>query len=159
MNLSICAIGRLKAGPERQLAERYLGRAGELASRLGFSGPRVVEIVESRARDEATRKREEAAGLAGRSEGAVRIALDERGETLNSKEFAKFLEKHRASGAKSLAFLIGGADGLAPDVLKTAHQTISFGAMTLPHQLARIVLLEQIYRALTIRSGHPYHRA
>ena len=159
MHLVICAVGRLKAGPERQLAERYLERAGELARKLGFSGPRVVEISESRARDTDTRKREEAAGLIAKSEEIVRIALDERGQALTSAEFAAFLAKHRASGTRALAFLIGGADGLAPELLRVAQQTLSVGAMTLPHQLVRIVLLEQIYRALTIRSGHPYHRA
>ncbi|MBV8449553.1 MAG: 23S rRNA (pseudouridine(1915)-N(3))-methyltransferase RlmH, partial [Hyphomicrobiales bacterium] len=81
------------------------------------------------------------------------------GQVLTSAEFATFLAKHRASGTKALAFLIGGADGLAPELLRVAQQTLSVGAMTLPHQLVRIVLLEQIYRALTIRSGHPYHRA
>jgi len=159
LNLAICGVGRLKAGPERQLAERYLERAGKLAQRLGFSGPRVVEIAESRARDETTRKHEEAVGLAAKSAGALRIALDQRGQNLTSAEFAELLGKHRASGVKGITFIIGGADGLAPEILEAAHQAMSFGAMTLPHQLVRIVLLEQIYRALTIQSGHPYHRA
>ena len=158
MKLLICAVGRLKAGPERQLAERYLERAGELAPRLGFSGPSVLEIAESRARDEATRRREEGEGLAAKSQGALRIALDERGKRLNSGEFAELLGRQRAAGTKALAFIIGGADGLAREVLGSAGERISFGAMTLPHQLVRIVLLEQIYRGLTIRLGHPYHR-
>lgn len=160
----ICAVGRLKPGPERQLAERYLERARELAPRLGFSGPSIVEIAESRARDQTTRRREEGQSLAAKSEGALRITLDERGAPLTSVEFAELLGKHRASGgAKALAFLIGGADGLAGEALGpkppgSKHETLSFGAMTLPHQLVRILLLEQIYRGLTIRLGHPYHR-
>jgi 23S rRNA (pseudouridine1915-N3)-methyltransferase len=158
LKLVICAVGRLKAGPERQLAERYLERAGELAPKLGFSGPSVIEIAESRARDGSSRRREEGEGLAAKSEGALRIALDERGASLTSAEFAELLGKHRARGAKVLAFLIGGADGLAREDVGATGGTISFGAMTLPHQLVRIVLLEQIYRALTIRLGHPYHR-
>jgi 23S rRNA (pseudouridine1915-N3)-methyltransferase len=158
LKLVICAVGRLKTGPERQLAERYLERAGELAPRLGFSGPSVVEIAESRARDDATRRREEGEALAAKTEGALRITLDERGTPLTSVEFAALLGKHRASGAKALAFLIGGADGLAREALGPKHETMAFGAMTLPHQLVRILLLEQIYRALTIRLGHPYHR-
>ena len=158
MKLVICAVGRLKEGPERQLAERYLERAGDLAQRLGFSGPNVIEIAESRARDASMRRREEGEGLAAKSEGALRIALDERGASLTSVEFAELLGKHRTSGAKALAFLIGGADGLARENVRAISGTISLGAMTLPHQLVRIVLLEQIYRALTIRLGHPYHR-
>lgn len=158
MKLVICAVGRLKEGPERQLAERYLERAGDLAQRLGFSGPNVIEIAESRARDASMRRREEGESLAAKSEGALRIALDERGANPTSVEFAELLGKHRTSGAKTLAFLIGGADGLAREDVRAMSGTISFGAMTLPHQLVRIVLLEQIYRALTIRLGHPYHR-
>lgn len=158
MKLLICAIGRLKAGPERQLAERYLERAAELAPKLGFSGPNVIEIAESRARDEATRRREEGEALVAKSQGAFGIALDERGKSLDSVEFANLLARRRAAGTKALAFLIGGADGLARELLGGAGERISFGAITLPHQLVRIVLLEQIYRGLTIRLGHPYHR-
>ncbi|MFI5011468.1 MAG: 23S rRNA (pseudouridine(1915)-N(3))-methyltransferase RlmH [Hyphomicrobiales bacterium] len=158
MRLVICAVGRLKAGPERDLAERYAKRGSDLAPRLGLSGPSVVEIAEGRARDEKTRRREEWDGLAAKSEGAVRVALDERGAAPTSAEFAELLLRHRHEGAKALAFLIGGADGLAAEAREAANGEISFGAMTLPHQLVRIVLLEQIYRALTIRLGHPYHR-
>ena len=158
MKLLICAVGRLKPGPERELAERYLARAAELAPKLGFSGPSVIELAESRARDDVTRRRQEWDALAAKSEGAVRIALDERGSALTSVGFAERLAKQRASTTKGLAFLIGGADGLAPEAREATREAISFGAMTLPHQLVRIVLLEQIYRALTIRLGHPYHR-
>ena len=158
MKLLICAVGRLKSGPERDLAERYEKRARDLAPKLGLSGPLIVELAEGRARDEATRRREEWAGLAGKSEGALRVALDERGRTQSSAEFAKSLVAYQDGGAKALAFLIGGADGLAPEGRDAASAVISFGAMTLPHQLVRILLLEQIYRALTIRLGHPYHR-
>ena len=158
MRLLVCAVGRLKAGPERDLCERYLRRAADLAGRLGLSGPAIVEIPESRARDEAARRREEWAGLAARSEGAMRIALDERGAQCDSKSFADGLVKHREGGVRTLAFLIGGADGLAPEGREAASDVLSFGAMTLPHQFVRILVLEQVYRALTIRLGHPYHR-
>jgi 23S rRNA (pseudouridine1915-N3)-methyltransferase len=158
LKLVICAVGRLKAGPERDLAERYGKRAADLAPRLGLSGPAMVELPEGRARDDETRRREEWDGLALKSEGAIRIALDERGAALTSAGFANLIVKHRDAGAKALAFLIGGADGLAPEARAAAKEVISLGAMTLPHQLVRIMLLEQIYRALTIRLGHPYHR-
>jgi 23S rRNA (pseudouridine1915-N3)-methyltransferase len=158
LRLVICAVGRLKAGPERELAERYLKRAGDLSGKLGLAGPAIVEIAESRARDEAARRREEWGGLAAKSEGMLRFALDERGVSLASVDFAGRLIRRRDAGAKALAFLIGGADGLPAEARDSADEVISFGAMTLPHQLVRILLLEQIYRALTIRLGHPYHR-
>jgi 23S rRNA (pseudouridine1915-N3)-methyltransferase len=159
LKLIVCAVGRLKAGPERELADRYLKRAGDLSGKLGLSGPSIVELPESRARDETSRRHEEWGALVAKSEGAIRIALDERGTALGSDEFAARLARYRESGAKALAFLIGGADGLDPAARQVASEVISFGAMTLPHQLVRIVILEQIYRALTIRLGHPYHRS
>jgi 23S rRNA (pseudouridine1915-N3)-methyltransferase len=158
LKLVICAVGRLKVGPERELADRYLKRAADLAGKLGLSGPSVIEIPESKARDEVSRRREEWGGLASKSEGAVRVALDERGSTYVSGEFAERLVRRREAGAKAVAFLIGGADGLADEARQASSEIMSFGAMTLPHQLVRIVLLEQIYRAQTIRLGHPYHR-
>jgi 23S rRNA (pseudouridine1915-N3)-methyltransferase len=158
LKVVICAVGRLKPGPERELAERYLARAAGLAPRLGLSGPTVLELSEGRARDDAARRREEAENLIAKTEGAIRLALDERGEALTTAQLAERLATHRAAGAKALAFLIGGPDGLAAEARRASREVISFGAITLPHQLVRIVLLEQIYRALTIRLGHPYHR-
>jgi 23S rRNA (pseudouridine1915-N3)-methyltransferase len=158
LKLVICAVGRLKPGPERELAERYRERAEALAAKAGLSGPVVLELAESRARDEPSRRREEWGQVAAKSEGAVRIALDERGKVPDSHAFAERIFRWREEGAKALAFLIGGADGLSPEARAACDEVISFGAMTLPHQLVRIVLLEQIYRALTIRLGHPYHR-
>jgi 23S rRNA (pseudouridine1915-N3)-methyltransferase len=158
LRLLVCAVGRLKAGPERDLCERYRERAADLSGKLGLQGPSILEIPESRARDEAARRREEWASLAGKSEGAVRIALDERGTAADSAAFAGRLFRRREAGAKAVAFLIGGADGLAPEARQASDEVISFGAMTLPHQFVRILVLEQIYRALTIRLGHPYHR-
>jgi 23S rRNA (pseudouridine1915-N3)-methyltransferase len=159
VKLVICAVGRLKAGPERDLAERYVARAADLARQLGLAGPSIAEVPEGRARDAPSRLREEWVALAAKSEGATRIALDERGKSLTTAAFAARLMKHRDAGVMMLAFLIGGADGLAAEARATANEIISFGAMTLPHQLVRILLLEQIYRTLTIRLGHPYHRA
>ena len=91
-------------------------------------------------------------------EADVIIVLDERGKTLTSEAFARLLGKTRDDGAATAAILVGGPDGLAPAVREAAHHKLSFGAITLPHGLARIVLAEQLYRAATILSGHPYHR-
>ena len=91
--------------------------------------------------------------------GARRVVLDERGKNLSSEDFAKRLASFRDQGSPAALFIIGGADGLAEDVRKDADLALAFGAATFPHQLVRILLAEQIYRALTILSNHPYHRA
>ena len=87
------------------------------------------------------------------------MALDERGETLGSEVFAQALGRRRDAGTPDMVYVIGGADGLSPDLRRTAAQTISFGAATWPHQLVRVMLLEQLYRAVTPLAGHPHHRA
>ena len=117
------------------------------------------EIQESRARDADQRKREEAAKLSeSLGAGAPLILLDERGKNLSSQDFATMIAKHRDGGARAITFAIGGADGHAEESRQRAQMVISFGAMTFPHQLMRILIAEQLYRAATILSGHPYHR-
>jgi 23S rRNA (pseudouridine1915-N3)-methyltransferase len=159
MRLIIAAIGRLKDGAERELAERYRDRFAPMAKRLGLNPVAWHELAESRATTAARRCSEEGAALLrlARDADAI-IALDERGKMLTSQAFAQLLAKIRDDGAGTAAILIGGADGLAPAVREAARITLSFGAMTLPHGLARIVLAEQLYRAATILAGHPYHR-
>ncbi len=159
MRIVIGAVGRLKAGPERDLVERYRSRAADLAPRLGCSGPDLVEFPESRARRPEDRKSEEGAALLTRIGPGVRIVLDERGAPLTSEAFARQLGAWREAGQPAAHFLIGGADGLAPDLVAGATLRLAFGAMTLPHQIVRALVVEQLYRAMTILSGHPYHRA
>lgn len=159
MRLQILAIGRLKGGPERDLCGRYRERAVQSGRTLGFSGPDIVECPESRARRPEDRKREEAAALEVRFAPGLLVALDERGPALTSERFAERLARARDAGAEAATFLIGGADGLAPELLGRAQLTLAFGALTLPHQIVRALLLEQLYRAMTILAGHPYHRA
>ncbi|MFM9974309.1 MAG: 23S rRNA (pseudouridine(1915)-N(3))-methyltransferase RlmH [Beijerinckiaceae bacterium] len=159
MKIIILSVGRLKAGPERDLAQRYAERFEASARALGLSGPVMVEIAESQARSAAERKTQEAQLLlAALPDDAQAIRLDERGETLGSEVFARNLVQWRDIGRKSLVFIIGGADGLGEAVAERVPRCLSFGAMTMPHQLVRVLLLEQIYRAGTILSGHPYHR-
>lgn len=160
MRLRIAAVGRLKAGPERELLDRYLERVNAVGRGLGLAPLDAVEVSESSARRPADRMKEEAVALKKWSiTGARRIVLDARGKSLSSEDFAKRLLALRENGAPAVLFLIGGADGLAEEVRKDADFTLAFGAATFPHQLVRILLVEQIYRALTILSGHPYHRA
>ncbi|HXN43226.1 MAG TPA: 23S rRNA (pseudouridine(1915)-N(3))-methyltransferase RlmH [Xanthobacteraceae bacterium] len=159
MKLVVAAVGRLKAGPERDLAARYRERAAAIGRKLGFRSIEIVEIAESRGRRGEDRIREEAAELAAAiPENAAIVALDARGKALSSIDLAERLERWRDQGTPAVIFLIGGADGLAERWRGRAELALCFGAATWPHQLVRIMLLEQIYRAMTILSGHPYHR-
>jgi 23S rRNA (pseudouridine1915-N3)-methyltransferase len=160
MRLVVVSIGRLKQGPERELAERYRERFDDIGRKLGFRGLDIHEIPESRARDAATRMAEEAAAItAAIPDKSVLVALDERGDNLGSEAFAKHLGHWRDDTVANTVFAIGGADGLSPDLRRRAKLRIAFGSATWPHQMVRVMLLEQIYRAATILAGHPYHRA
>ncbi len=160
MRLIIAAVGRLKDGPERALFEKYRDRFEPPAKRLGLAPAAWHEIGESRATDAVKRREEEGAALLKLVRAAeFVIALDERGKHLTSEAFAKTLARTRDGGAKAAGIVIGGPDGLSQAVRDAAKLEIAFGAMTLPHQLVRVVLAEQLYRAATILSGHPYHRA
>src|SRR6201746_1516333 len=160
MRVVVIAIGRLKQGPERELAERYRERFDDMGRKLGFRGLEIHEIPESRARDAATRITEEATAISAKiPEKSLLVALDERGDSIDSAAFARHLARWRDESVANSFFLIGGADGLSPDLRRKAKLSIAFGAATWPHQMVRVMLLEQIYRAATILAGHPYHRA
>ena len=160
MKLVVVAIGRLKQGPERELAERYRERFEDIGRKLGFRGLEIHEIPESRARDAATRISEEAAAIsAAIPDKSVLVALDERGDNIDSSAFARHLGRWRDDSVANTIFVIGGADGLSPDLRRRVTLRVAFGAATWPHQMVRVMLLEQIYRAATILAGHPYHRA
>jgi 23S rRNA (pseudouridine1915-N3)-methyltransferase len=159
MRITVLAVGRLKDGPERELVARYVERARATGRSLGFSGPDLIELSESRAARPEDRKAEEARAIRDKAADARLIVLDERATSPSSADFARMLARWRDGGDKAAVFVIGGADGLAPGLREAADAAISFGAMTLPHQLARLLITEQIYRAMSILSGHPYHRA
>ena len=160
MRLIVIAVGRLKQGPERELAERYRKRFEDLGRKLGFRGLEIHEIPESRARDAAARMAEEAAAIsAAIPENSVLVTLDERGENVGSQALAQRLSRLRDQSIANAVFVIGGADGLSPELAGKEKSRIAFGAATWPHQMVRVMLLEQLYRAATILSGHPYHRA
>jgi 23S rRNA (pseudouridine1915-N3)-methyltransferase len=160
MRLALIAVGKLKAGPERELFDRYFKRLGELARPLGFQGVVFSEIDESRSPRAADRQVEEARGiLAALPKGARIVLLDERGAAQTSAQFAAGIARARDISVPAYALVIGGADGLAQNLRDSADASISFGAMTWPHQLVRVMAAEQLYRALSIMAGHPYHRA
>ena len=159
MRLVVAAIGRLKDGPERELAERFRKRAAQSGRNIGFRDVDVVEVRESRAPDVGKRMIEESIALTSIiPDRAITIILDERGESLDSATLASRLGRWRDDGRPATIFIIGGDDGLAPALRDKASLKLAFGAATWPHQLVRVMLLEQIYRAISILSGHPYHR-
>ena len=160
MRLALATVGQMKAGPERDLFARYAERANAGGKALGIGPLSVRELPESRARRPEAHKLEEARALLTCLEpGGRALALDETGKAITSAQFAALIQQLRADGAKALTLFIGGADGLDASVRAASDAVLSFGAMTLPHQLVRVVLAEQIYRATTILTGHPYHRA
>lgn len=154
MHLRTIAVGRLKDGPERDLCDDYLQRAGTMARSLGFRGPEESEIASGGGLEaEGTRL------LARLPAGGRIIRLDEGGENLTSEAFAQRLASWRDDGVASTTFLIGGAEGYSADVRTAAPDMLAFGVQTWPHRLVRAMLAEQIYRAMTILAGTPYHKA
>ena len=160
MRIIVAAIGRLKQGPETELAERYRKRAAQVGRSLGLRDVEIVEIRESRAEDAGKRMIEESIALATIiPQGAAVVLLDPRGDNLDSAGLANLLAKWRGAAKPAAVFVIGGPDGLATSLADKADVKLAFGAATWPHQLVRVMLMEQLYRAATILTGHPYHRA
>jgi 23S rRNA (pseudouridine1915-N3)-methyltransferase len=160
MRIVVAAVGRLKRGPETELSERFAKRATQTGRALGLRAVEIIEIRESRAADAGKRMLEESIALANIiPPGGAVVLLDVQGENLDSASLAGKLAKWRGDDRPAAVFLIGGADGLSPSLREKAELRLSFGAATWPHQLVRVMLLEQLYRATTILTGHPYHRA
>lgn len=151
MRIRILCVGRMKDGPERELVDDYLGRAQKSGKSLGYRGVEEIEIPSSTKDDESTRL------LAKHGQGIL-IRLDERGESWTSQELSKRLARWRDAGEDAVSFVIGGADGTSPAIASAARHTICFGVQTWPHRLVRVLIAEQIYRALSIEAGSPYHR-
>ena len=151
MRVAIVAVGRLRPGPEQALVRHY-------AERLNWPLA-ILEVEEKRPLPAAERRARESRLLLGAvPKGASIVALDANGKSLASEAFAAKLAQWRDGGTAEIAFLIGGADGLAPELLQKANFVLSLGSMTWPHLLVRGMLLEQLYRAQQILAGHPYHR-
>ena len=155
MRLHICAVGRLRAGPERDLINDYTTRFDRIGRPLGL-GPLTEHEVEDRKGGGMTAE----ADLLARAvpAGALLAVLDERGRVISSPQFADHLAKWRDDGQQDVAFVIGGADGIATALRDRADFALSFGHMVWPHLLVRVMLAEQLYRAATILGGGPYHR-
>ena len=155
MRMTLIAVGRSKPGPPREIYDHYAGRLGH--GPLGALA--LKEVEERRPLSPEELKRREAELLLGAApKGAHIIALDEAGKALTSAAFAGLLGRWRDAGVREIAFLIGGAEGLDRSVREAAALTLSLGPMTWPHLLVRALLAEQLYRAQSILTGHPYHR-
>jgi 23S rRNA (pseudouridine1915-N3)-methyltransferase len=160
MRLLIIAVGQGRGTPEGTLSDDYLGRTRAMGRRHGITTVAIEEVTVSKLREARARIAEEGEKLAARiPEGAHVIVLDARGKGMTSESFAEMLAAMRDAGARDLAFLIGGPDGLDPGPNVKAGRSLAFGTQTWPHLLVRTMLAEQIYRAVTILGGHPYHRA
>lgn len=159
MKITLHAVGRMKAGPERELADRYLDRFAKSGPAVGLEFSGVVEIAEGRGQTASERRREEGQKLQSALQaGSALILLDERGRSFSSEEFAGRMGLLRDGGRKAAVIAIGGADGHDESLRRQAELVLSLGAMTWPHQLVRVMIGEQLYRAATILAGHPYHR-
>jgi 23S rRNA (pseudouridine1915-N3)-methyltransferase len=153
VKIAIVAIGRLGRTPEADLVRLYAERATAAGRALGL-GP--VEVIEVEGRKPG--KGSEAEALSAHLADSRIIACDERGRARSSRDFATEIGRLRDDGVRRLVFLIGGADGLDPDLRARAQDTLAFGAQTWPHALARVMLAEQVYRSVTLLAGGPYHR-
>jgi 23S rRNA (pseudouridine1915-N3)-methyltransferase len=155
VRVTICAVGRLRAGPEKTLIDDYLVRFDRTGRALGLGPATVVEVEDRKGVGMVAE-----ADLLRRAapKGALICTLDERGQTMSSPRFARRLADWRDTGTSDLVLVIGGADGIDPSLRAEAQFSLSFGAMVWPHMLVRVMLAEQLYRAATILSGGPYHR-
>jgi 23S rRNA (pseudouridine1915-N3)-methyltransferase len=156
MRVHVLTVGRLRSGPEKALVDDYLSRFDKTGRALGLALGGVTELEDRKsggpgAEAQLLRK--------AMPEGAELWVLDERGRQMTSPDFAYALADTRDAGRRDLALMIGGADGLDPALRSEASRAIAFGSMVWPHMLARVMLSEQLYRAATILSGSPYHRA
>lgn len=145
LTLSVLAGGRGKSAPEQALAVEYLSKARDLGRALGFAGFTLTEADE--------RKLSQTLSVAPHP-----ILLDETGKSRSSRDFALWLGQFRDQGLPEMTFVVGGAEGFAAQDRAYAKGYIAFGPQTWPHMLVRPMLAEQLYRAMTILSGHPYHR-
>ena len=153
MKITLLCVGKLGRAPEAALALDYVSRATASGRSLGL-GP--VDIVEVEARKAG--KAAQAEALLARLEGAHLVVCDEHGQAYPSRHFAARLQSLRDQGVRHLAVVIGGADGLDESLMTKAHERLAFGPQTWPHALVRAMLAEQVYRAVSILAGSPYHR-
>jgi len=155
LRLLIAAVGKLRDAPEAALVADYVTRAANAGRQLGFKS---VDLIEVEAKPSGDQRAEAGALFRATPDDARKILLDERGAEWTSRQLAEKLARWRDDGIPSVTFWIGGADGVSQSVKDNADEKLAFGRQTWPHRLVRVMIAEQIYRALTILCGTPYHR-
>ena len=155
MKILVAAVGRIRDCPEAELAADYLKRAAAAGRGLGFKS---VDLIEVEAKPSGDQRAEAGALFRATPDNARKILLDERGADWSSRQLAEKLARWRDDGQAHACFWIGGADGVSQSVKGQADEKLAFGRQTWPHRLVRVMISEQIYRAVTILSGNPYHR-
>jgi 23S rRNA (pseudouridine1915-N3)-methyltransferase len=159
MRLYIIAVGQSRGTHEGSLTDDFVGRAGAIGKRLGFTSVTVEEVNVSKLREMRSRVAEEGERLASKiPQGAHVILLDAKGKGMTSEAFAEMLGAMRDAGARDLVFIIGGPDGLSLPASIKPGRSLAFGQQIWPHLMVRAMLGEQVYRAFTILGNHPYHR-
>lgn len=154
MHIHVISVGRLKSGPERDLIDEYLKRAAPVGRSLGVRSITEIEVASGGGMDAEGDRLMDKIPV-----GAHVLRLDEGGKSQRSVVFAENLRKLADQGVPELVFLIGGAEGYSQAVRKAAPNMLALGPQTWPHRLARAMLVEQIYRAVSILAGSPYHKA
>ena len=155
MRIQIAVVGRLRDAPEAALAADYIARAATAGRQIGF---KALELTEVEARPQGDQRAEAGALFRATPDDARKILLDERGAEWASRQMAEKLARWRDDGVPCTTFWIGGADGVSQSVKDQADEKLAFGRQTWPHRLVRVMISEQIYRAVTILCGTPYHR-
>jgi len=160
MRLLILAVGHARGTSEGALTDDFIARAKNMGRGMGVPDVAVEEIGVSKIRETPKRMQDEAERLAARiPDGAQVVLLDAKGKGMTSTDFAEMIGALRDAGTKHLVFVIGGPDGLGKLPRIKPGRSLAFGPQTWPHLMVRAMLSEQVYRALTILAGHPYHRA
>ena len=155
MRILIAAVGRLRSGPEAELTADYVARAANAGRQLGFKS---VDLTEVEAKPNGDQRAEAGALFRATPDDARKILLDERGAEWTSRQLAEKLARWRDDGLSHTVFWIGGADGVSQSVRDQTDEKLAFGRQTWPHRLVRVMIAEQIYRAVTILGAQPYHR-
>ena len=158
MKLKVISVGQLKNNPILEIQRDYESRILNLSKSVGIKNLEIKELPISKKSSIKERQKEEAKIISQHiKQNNLNLFLDGKGENINSVDISQIISKSSFDG-KDLVFFIGGPDGFDEKIIKVANKIISFGRVTWPHKLIRIMLLEQLYRGITILNNHPYHR-